>query len=120
MFFYPDSTVNAKKVTNNINEFLSGYKDLINITGQGDSLLTIQEAIKLMERFHFIVNNKYKRYSPIIGETFRKGDFNKIWGNLGLKDYTPERHIKRFELAAIFEGLLNPFDMHVGPAVNSK
>ena len=120
MFFYPDSTVNAAKLTSNINDFLSGFKDLINITGPENTLLTIQDAVKLMERFYFIVNNKYKRYSPIIGEVFGTGDFNKIWGNLGLKDYLPERHIKKFELAAIFEGVLNPFDMYVGPPIEKK
>jgi hypothetical protein len=113
MFFYPDNTVNAKEVTNNINEFLSGYKNLINITIPVDSLLTIQDAIKLMERFYHIINNSYKRYSPIIGEVFRTGDFNKIWANLGLKDYIPERDIKKFELAVLFEGLLSPFDLYV-------
>ncbi len=120
MFFYPDSTVNGTELTNNINEFLSGYKDLINITSPGDTALTIQAAIKLLERFYLIINNRYKRYSPITGEVFRNGDFSKIWGNIGLKDYTLERHIKRFELAALFEGLLSPFDMYVGPAIKNK
>ena len=120
MFFYPDSSVNGKELTSNINEFLSGYKDLINITSSGDTLLTIQEAIKLLERFYFIVHNNYKKYSPLIGEVFKTGDFNKIWGNIGLKDYNSQRHIKRFELAALFENLLSPFDMHVGYTVNNK
>ncbi len=120
MFLYPDSAVNAAELTSNMNEFLSGFKDLINITGPENTILTIYDAIKLMERFYFIVNNRYRKYSPIIGEGFRTGDFNKIWDNLGLKDFNPQRHIKRFELAALFENLLNPFDMYVGQTVNSK
>jgi hypothetical protein len=120
MFFYPDSTVLCSELTKNTNDFLSSFRNLGPVNEPAGTLLTIQEAIKLLERVHLVIIKEYKRYPPVIGEVFKTGNFNKIWSNLGLKDYLPERHIKRFELAALFEGLLYPFDMYVGNDINNK
>jgi len=112
-FFYPDSTVFAAEIDRNIHDFLPTYRyktEGVEIPG---TVLSIREAINRMEKFHGLVNGRYKKYAPVIADVFSKGNFDTIWNNLGLKDFQPERPIKRFELAALFEGLLAPFDFYV-------
>ena len=120
MFFYPDSNIHVSGLKKNINEILTSYGDIGLMAEPTDTLLTIKEAFKILERFHVIVNNKIKKYPSVISDFFKSGDYNKTWSNIGLNNYNPERLIKRFELAALFDGLLNPFDIYVGANSRTK
>lgn len=117
MFFYPDSLVRTIETEENITDYLPEYfKWKISHSGE-DSLLTIAGAFSLLEGFYNAAQAAYRSYPSIIGDVFRSGNFEKIWNNIGLKNYQPARHIKRFELAALFNGLLNPFNLK-GKSIN--
>jgi len=109
MFFYPDSTVDVKELENNILDYLPAYQK------QGDKLsdknmhLTIDGAIKILQGIHQSISYAYSRYPVVVDEVFRSGNLAGIWNNIGLKDYQPQRLIKRFEFCALLDSLLNPF-----------
>ncbi|MBK6936956.1 MAG: hypothetical protein IPH18_08790 [Chitinophagaceae bacterium] len=111
MFFYPDSLVRTEETEANITDYLPDYsKWKINKAGE-DSLLTVVAAFGVLERFYNAAQEGYHAYPSVIGNVFKSGNYEKIWNNIGLKYFQPARHIKRFELAALFDGLLNPFNM---------
>ncbi|HNU15889.1 MAG TPA: FAD-dependent oxidoreductase, partial [Chitinophagaceae bacterium] len=109
MFFYPDSTIVIRELEANIKDYLPAYEEVHAGSLIRDSLLTISSAFHIMERLYRIVNRTYTRYPSVIGDIFNTGDFNTIWNNIGLKEYQPNRLIKRYELAALLDSLLDPF-----------
>ena len=117
MFFYPDSLVRTAETEENITDYLPEYsKWKISHSGE-DSLLTVAGAFRLLDGFYDAAQAAYHSYPSIIGDVFRSGNFEQNWNNIGLKNYQPARHIKRFELAALFNGLLNPFNLK-GKSIN--
>ena len=109
MFFYPDSTIVIRELEANIKDYLPAYEEVHAGSLIRDSLLTISSACHILERLHRIVNRTYAKYPSVIGDIFNTGDFNTIWNNIGLKEYQPNRLIKRYELAALLDSLLDPF-----------
>jgi len=109
MFFYPDSTIVIRELEANIKDYLPAYEEVHAGSLIRDSLLTISSAFHIMERLYRIVNRTYAKYPSVIGDIFNTGDFNTIWNNIGLKEYQPNRLIKRYELAAVLDSLLDPF-----------
>lgn len=111
MFFYPDSTIIIKELEANIRDYLPVYEEVFAGPLIRDSLLKISSAFHILERLHRIINRSYSKYPSVIGEVFNTGDFNTIWNNIGLKEYQPNRLIKRYELAALLDSLLDPFSI---------
>ena len=111
MFFYPDSTIIIRELEANIKDYLPAYEEVHTGSLIGDSLLTISSAFHILERLHRIINRSYPKYPSVIGDIFIAGDLNTIWNNIGLKDYQPNRLIKRYELAALLDSLLDPFSI---------
>ena len=111
MFFYPDSTIIIRELEANIKDYLPAYEAVHAASLIGDSLLTISTAFHILERLHRIINRSYAKYPSVIGDIFNTGDFNTIWNNIGLKEYQPNRLIKRYELAALLDSLLDPFSI---------
>lgn len=109
MFFYPDSTIIIRELEANIKDYLPAYEEVHAGSLTRDSLLTISSAFHILERLYRIVNRTYAKYPSVIGDIFNTGDFNTIWNNIGLKEYQPNRLIKRYELAALLDSLLDPF-----------
>lgn len=111
MFFYPDSLVRREETEANINDYLPEFSKWRTNHSIEDSLLTVGAAFRLLEDFYNAAQATYSFYPSIIGDVFRSGNFEKKWNNIGLENYQQTRHIKRFELAALFESLLNPFNL---------
>ena len=111
MFLYPDSTIIVRELEANIKDYLPAYEEVHTGTLIRDSLLTISSAFHILERLHRIINRSYPKYPSVIGDIFIAGDLNTIWNNIGLKDYQPNRLIKRYELAALLDSLLDPFSI---------
>lgn len=111
IFFYPDSTIIIREVEANIKDYLPAYEEVHAGSLIRDSLLTISTTFHILERLHRIISRTYAKYPSVIGDIFNAGDLNTIWNNIGLKDYQPNRLIKRYELAALLDSLLDPFSI---------
>ena len=111
MFFYPDSTIIIRELEANIKDYLPAYEEVHTGSLIGDSLLTISSAFHILERLHRIINRSYAKYPSVIDDIFNTGDFKTTWNNIGLKEYQPDRLIKRYELAALLDSLLDPFSI---------
>ncbi|MGB3153014.1 MAG: FAD-dependent oxidoreductase [Chitinophagaceae bacterium] len=111
MFFYPDSTVVAEKLEDDISEYVQGYEKL-NDTPEGkETFVSISQAFKILERIYFTINQPRGKYPSVIDDVFKSGNFDKIWVNMGLQDYRPDRPVKRFELAVLFHSLIDLFEI---------
>jgi hypothetical protein len=105
MFFYPDSVIAVAELEKHIADYIPGYHP----SNQADSMLTIGNAVQILQKMHQAISYSYSRYPAVVDEVFRSGNFAGIWSNIGLKDYQPGRLIKRFEFAALVDSLLDPF-----------
>ena len=111
MFFYPDSTVVAEKLEDDISEYVQGYEKL-NDTPEGkETFVSISQAFKILERIYFTINQPRGKYPSVIDDVFKSGNFDKIWVNMGLQDYRSDRPVKRFELAVLFHSLIDLFEI---------
>jgi len=109
MFFYPDSTVDINELENNILDYLPTYQKNGKELSDNSIHLTIGGSIKVLQSIYQSISYSYSRYPVVVDEVFRSGDFASIWSNIGLKDYKPERLIRRYEFCALLDSLLNPF-----------
>lgn len=109
MFFYPDSTIDINELENNILDYLPAYQKHGDKLSDKNMHLTIDGTIKILKGIHQAISYSYSRYPVVVDEVFRSGNFENIWNNIGLKDYQPERLIRRYEFCAILDSLLNPF-----------
>jgi hypothetical protein len=105
MFFYPDSIIAVAELEKNITDYIPSYQE----SNLADSMLTIGNAVQILQKMHQAISFSYSRYPAVVDEVFRSGNFASIWSNIGLKDYQPGRLIKRFEFAALVDSLLDPF-----------
>ncbi|MBL7725805.1 MAG: FAD-dependent oxidoreductase [Chitinophagaceae bacterium] len=109
MFFYPDSTIDVNELENNILDYLPTYQQQYDKLSDKSIHLTIGGAIKILQGIHQSISFSYSRYPVVVDELFRSGNFASIWSNIGLRDYQPERLIRRYEFCVILDSLLNPF-----------
>ncbi len=89
-WFYPDSTILAKTFLNDLNSFKLVTEKI------GSDTLTIKDF------FSVIMNLSNKK--------IMNDNLNGIWQKLGLQNLDFKRPIKRFEIAAMLNATINPFE----------
>jgi FAD dependent oxidoreductase len=107
-WFYPDSTIAAKVFLKDITAF-TGLKFI-----SKNEIVTVGDIIQY-------INDNYKKMGKII---LSKEKILKKWPILGLQNFNYTRPAKRFEIAALLNALINPFNNividHKGNLIKQK
>ena len=89
-WFYPDSTIDSKTFLQDVNEFKKiSYKKI-------NTIITINDLYNIIQNL-----------SP---KKINGDSLNEIWKNLGLSELDRNRPAKRFEIAAMLNATINPFE----------
>ena len=103
-WFYPDSLVKGQELQTDLSAF---HPIKYNLSGEH---VSIQTAIVTALRLN--------QFSPNTKKTTQKQTLDKkTWESWGLKNFDPNRHITRLELAVLLQNIVDPFSMK---AVNHK
>jgi len=101
-WFYPDSTIAAVALTDQIEDLLPGAG-----TRGGNNPLTITEALNIIDQLRGLMAAGGAELPDVYPD-----DLAVHWeSTYGLSDYDPERLITRGELAVVLDRMLDPFHL---------
>lgn len=107
--FYPDSIIAVAAFEKNVKDYYPSYQKISEAADFQNRALRIADAFQILDRLYLLISKEVSRYPDVMGDFFQKGDREKTWSNMGLKAYDETRAIKRFELAMLFDSILDPF-----------